>query len=211
LNLYWISVDGSGAAESLAMSENAQVPGSWSPDGQVLAFSEENPTTGWDIWVLRLGGDRQRQPLLQTPSNEQAPMFSPDGRWLAYQSDESGRDEVYVRAFPDSAGRSQVSTDGGSGPVWGRNGRELFYQNGDKMMAAAVQTQKSTFVAARPKLLFEGHYETDVYPSYANYDVGLDGQRFLMIKTSEEERAATQINVVLNWFEELKRRVPTGK
>ena len=135
---------------------------------------------------------------------------SPDGGWLAYQSDESGRGEIYVRPFPGPGGKWLISTEGGTQPVWARNGRELFYRNGDKMMAAAVETEP-VFAAVKPKLLFEGHYETGIYPSLPNYDVSPDGRRFLMIKSSEQETAATQINVVLNWLEDLKRRVPTAK
>ncbi|PYV20907.1 MAG: hypothetical protein DMG27_21925, partial [Acidobacteria bacterium] len=142
--------------------------------------------------------------------NESAPIFSPDGRWIAYQSDESGRGEIYVRPFPGPGGKTLISPEGGTQPVWARNGRELFYRNGDKMMAAAVETEP-VFAAVKPKLLFEGHYETGIYTYLANYDVSLDGRRFLMIKASEHEVAATQINVVLNWLEDLKRRVPTGK
>jgi serine/threonine-protein kinase len=208
-NLYWMPADGSGAAQPLTTSPNMQFPGSWSPDAQVLAFSEADPTTGWHIWVLKLGDDRKPQPFLQTPSNESGATFSPDGRWLTYQSDESGRREIYVRPFPGPGGKLQISTEGGAEPVWARNGRELFYRNGDKMMSAAVET-KPMFTAGKPKLLFEGHYEAGLYPSLANYDVSPDGQRFLMIKASEQEQASTQINVVLNGFEELKRRVPTG-
>jgi Tol biopolymer transport system component len=210
LNLLWMPADGSGLAERLTTSEYMQSPGSWSPDGQVLAFSEQDSTSGWDIWVLKHEGDRRPHPFLQTPFNEGAPMFSPDGRWLAYQSDESGRLEIYVRSFPGPGGKWPISTEGGTEPVWARNGRELFYRNGDKMMAAAVET-KPTFAAARPKLLFEGHYETGIISFQANYDVSPDGQQFLMIKPSEQESAATQINVVLNWFEDLKHRVPTRK
>ncbi len=211
LNLHWMPADGSGAAERLTTSENMQSPGSWSPDGQVLAFSEADSTTGWDIWVLKLAGDRKPRPFLQTPFNEGAPMFSPDGRWLAYGSDESGRLEIYVRPFPGPGGKWQISTEGGTEPVWARNGRELFYRNGDKMMAAAVET-KPVFAAAKPRLLFEGHYETGMYSSFQpNYDVAPDGQRFLMIKSSEQESAAAQLNVVLNWSDEVRRLVPAGK
>ena len=113
---------------------------SWSPDGQLLAFVEVNPTTGQDIWVLRLG-DRKAQPFLRTPFNEAAPRFSPDGRWLAYISDESGRYEIYVQPYPGPGGKWQISTEGGTEPVWNRNGRELFYRSGDKMMAVDIATQ----------------------------------------------------------------------
>ena len=209
LNIYWMLADGSGTPERLTTSENTQFPGSWSPDGQVLAFTELDPTSGYDVWVLGLQGDRKPRPFLQTPSNEGGPMFSPDGRWLAYQSDESGREEMYVRPFPGLGGKVQISTEGGVQPVWARNGRELFYRNGDKMMAVAIQT-RPTFVAAKPKLLFEGHYEMGIYVLH-NYDVSPDGQRFLMIKASEQEPAPTQLNVVLNWSDELRRLAPAGK
>ena len=186
------------------------MPGSWSPDGQLLAFSRSGPTTGSDIWVLNLKGERKPQPFLQTPANESGGMFSPDGRWLAYESDESARWEVYVQPFPGPGGKVQISTEGGVEPVWARNGRELFYRNGDKMIVAAVET-KPTFAAAKPKLLFERHYEASTPPVLANYDVSLDGQRFLMIKAGEQESSATQLHVVLNWSDELSRLAPAGK
>ncbi len=185
------------------------MPGSWSPDGQVLAFSELSPTNGWDVWVLKLESDRKPRPFLQTPSNESIPMFSPDGRWLAYESDESGREEIYVRPFPGPGSKWQISADGGTEPVWARSGRELFYRNGDEMMAADIATQPS-FSARKPKVLFEGHYES-YGPFSSYYDVSPDGQRFLMVKENQQGTSASQINVVLNWFEELKRRVPSGK
>jgi serine/threonine-protein kinase len=208
-NIFWMPSDGSGAPERVTTSQNAQWPGSWSPDGRRLAFTEADPTTGYDIWVLTIEGEGKAQPFLQTPSNESAPMFAPDGRWLAYQSDETGRKEIYVRPFPGPGGKYQISTEGGTESVWARNGRELFYRNGDKMMAAAVET-KPVFAAAKPRLLFEAPYEPALYTFPADYDVSPDGQRFLMVKASEAESVA-QINVVLSWFEDLKRRVPPGK
>ena len=208
LNLFWQLADGSGGLERLTSSEYIQAPASWSPDGQRLAFIEVNPTTGLDIWVLRLS-DRKAQPFLRTPFNEGAARFSPDGRWLAYVSDESGRYEIYVQPYSGPGGKWQISTEGGTEPVWNPNGRELFYRNGDKMMAVEVAPQPS-FAAGKPRTLFEGQYmPTLTMPP--NYDVSPDGQRFLMLKPGEQAAAApTQINVVLNWFEELKRRVPAG-
>jgi eukaryotic-like serine/threonine-protein kinase len=207
--IYWQLADGSGGLERLTSSPNANVPMSWSPDGQLLAFMESNPTTGSDIWVLRLS-DRKPQPFLQTPFNESVPRFSPDGRWLAYISNESGRYEVYVQPYPGPGGKWQISTEGGTEPVWNRNGRELFYRTGDRMMAVDITAQPG-FAAGKPRTLFEGRYERTPATS-PDYDVSPDGQRFLMLKRSEQEAAApTQINVVLNWFEELKRRVPTEK
>ncbi len=194
----------------MTTSEYTQCSESWSPDGQLLAYTEVNPTTGYDIWVLRLG-DRKAQPFLRTPFNEGAPQFSPDGRWLAYISDESGRFEIYVQPYPGPGGKWQISTEGGTEPVWNRNGRELFYRSGDKMMAVDITTQPS-FSAGKPRMLFEGPVPADPVRRSANYDVSPDGQRFLMLKPVEQAQAApTQINVVLNWFEELKQKVPTGK
>jgi eukaryotic-like serine/threonine-protein kinase len=215
-NLFWQLADGSGGQERLTTSEYTDAPASWSPDGRLLAFIEINPTTGYDIWVLRMGDPsaasgqvRKAEPFLRTPFNESAPRFSPDGRWLAYMSDESGGREIYVQPYPGPGGKWQISTEGGTEPVWNPNGRELFYRSGDKMMAVEITAQPS-FSVGKPKVLFEGRYVLTA-ATFPNYDVSPDGQRFLMIKPSEQEQAApTQINVVLNWFEELKRRVPTG-
>ena len=207
--IYWQWADGSGGLERLTSSEYTQVPMSWSPDGQLLAFMENNPTTGYDIWVLRLG-DHKAQPFLRTPFNESVPRFSPDGRWLAYISNESGRYEIYVQPYPGPGGKWQISTEGGTEPTWNPNGRELFYRSGNKMMAVDIATQPG-FTAGKPRALFEGRY-APTPATTPNYDVSLDGQRFLMLKPNEQEASApTQINVVLNWFEELKRRVPTEK
>jgi Tol biopolymer transport system component/predicted Ser/Thr protein kinase len=209
LNIFWQMADGSGGLERLTNSEHVSAPHSWSPDGQFLAYIEVNPVTGIDIKVLRLT-DRKTQPFLQTQFNEGAPRFSPDGRWLAYGSDESSRTEIYVQPYPGPGGKWQISTDGGTEPVWNRNGRELFYRNGNKMMAVDIATQP-TFSAGTPRMLFEGQYVPSPTTSQ-NYDVSPDGQRFLMIKPFEQAQAGpTQINVVLNWFEELKQKAPTGR
>jgi Tol biopolymer transport system component/predicted Ser/Thr protein kinase len=216
LSIFWQLADGSGGLERLNNSEYIQVPSSWSRDGQLLAFFEVDPTTQRDIWVLRMGDPspgsgqvRKAQPFLRTPFSETSPRFSPDGRWLAYMSDESGRYEIYVQPYPGPGGKWQISTEGGTEPVWNPNGRELFYRSGDKMMAVDIATQPG-FAAGKPRMLFEGRYEVAPFP-VDNYDISPDGQRFLMLKPIEQAQAApTQINVVLNWFEELKRRVPTG-
>ena len=208
-NIFWQLADGSGGLERLTTSQDAQAPTSWSPDGQLLAFVEVNPNKRFEIWVLRMG-DHKAQPFLQTRFNEAGPRFSPDGRWLAYNSDESGRYEVYVQPYPGPGGKWQISTEGGTEPVWNPNGRELFYRSEDKIMAVDIATQPG-FAAGRPRKLFEGRYVETPNPSTTYYDVSPDGQRFLMIKESEQNSSATQINVVLNWFEELKRKAPTGK
>ena len=208
-NIFWQLADGSGRLEQLTTGEYDKTPSSWSPDGQLLAFEESNPTTGLDIWVLRIS-DHKAQPFLRTQFNEVESQFSPDGRLLAYMSDESGRFEIYVQPYPGPGGKRQISTEGGTEPVWNPNGRELFYRSGDKMMAVGITTQPS-FTVGKPQMLFEGPY-APIAAATRNYDVSPDGQRFLMLKTSEQAQAApTQINVVLNWFEELKQKVPTGK
>jgi serine/threonine-protein kinase len=223
LNLFWQLADGSGGLERLTISDNTQTSNSWSPDGQLLAFHEIDPAAQRDIWVLRMGDPsptsgqvpsagsgqvRKAQPFLRTPFDEAGARFSPDARWLAYISNESGRYEIYVQPYPGPGGKWQVSTEGGTEPVWNLNGRELFYRSGDKMMAVDIATQPS-FAAGKPRMLFEGQYVPT--PATApNYDVTPDGQRFLMLKPVEQAAGPTQINVVLNWFEELKRRVPVG-
>ena len=207
LNLFWKPADGSGPKEQLTESGRFQVPSSWSPDGQVLAFFERHPTAGWGIWVLPLQGERKPRPFLQNRFGERGAVFSPDGHWLAYISNESGRREVYVQAYPGAGGKWQISTEGGNGPVWAKNGRELFYRNGNKVMAVAITT-KPTFRAGTPTLLFDGQY-VQSGPGRADYDITTDGRRFLMVKEDKPREGPRQINVVLNWFEELKRLVPT--
>jgi Tol biopolymer transport system component/tRNA A-37 threonylcarbamoyl transferase component Bud32 len=210
VNLFWQLADGSGGLERLSTDQFAQVPRSWSPDGQFLAFHENNPKTQKDIWVLRMS-DHKSLPFLVSPFNEGGPTFSPDGRWMAYVSNESGRPEVYVQPFPGPGGKWQISTEGGTEPAWNHNGRELFYRSGNKMMALDVATQPS-FSPGKPRMLFEGQYFRSDWPLIGTaYDVSPDGQRFLMVKSTEQASSATQINVVLNWFEELKQKVPTGK
>ncbi len=132
-------------------------------------------------------------------------MYSPDGHWIAYESDESGRMEIYVQPFPGPGGKWQVSTNGGTRPVWARNGRELFYRSGEKMVVVPVETQPA-FKAGTPRVVFEHPY----WHTGHDYDVTADG-RFIMIKKSEQQAAPTQVNVVLNWFEELKRQAPGGR
>jgi Tol biopolymer transport system component len=154
---------------------------------------------------MSLEGESQPQFFLQTESNESSPKISPDGRWLAYQSNESGRIEVYVRPFPKAEeGKWQISMEGGMWPVWAGNGRELFYRSGNKMMVVNIESQ-SNLAVGKPRLLFERP------PSplpMSSFDVTPDGQRFLMIQAGEQQAEVDQINVVLNWFEELKERVP---
>jgi Tol biopolymer transport system component len=132
--------DGSGSEEQLTTGEGNQTPNSWSPDGQTLAITADNATTGHHITLLHLS-DRTQRPFSQIRYNEGAGIFSPDGHWLAYESDESGRPEVYVQPYPGLGGKWQVSTDGGLEPVWNRDGRELFYRSANKVMAVDVATR----------------------------------------------------------------------
>ena len=201
--IFWMPADGSGEAEQLTESQTLQIPNSWSPD-DVLAYSEGLPSSG-DLWVLPLEEERKPQEFLVTEFNERHPMFSPNGRWIAFTSNRSGQDEIYVKPYPTQGGLVQISPDGGREPVWARDGIELFYRNGNQMMGVSVQTE-SSFTAERPRLVFEGSYIPSQFDWASNYDISPDGKQFLMIKQAEVQ---TQINVVLNWFEELKRLVPT--
>ena len=205
-NLFWQMADGSGSEEGLTTGEaKSPLPGSWSPNGQVLLFTE--PTAnGRDIVGLRFP-DRTIEPFLGTRFAESAPAFSPDGRWVAYVSDESGGQQIYVQPYPGPGGKWLISTDGGTEPVGHPKGRELFYRNGNKLMAVEIAT-RPVFAAGKPKELFAGDYML-IPASSRNYDVSPDGQRFLMIQPSARLAAPREIVVVLNWVDELKRLVPT--
>ena len=215
-NLFWKPADGSGPAERLTTSEHVQRASSWSPDGRTLAFLEILSDVNIDIWTLSFeNGAVKTRPFLQSPSLKRWAEFSPDGRWLAYGSNESGRDEVYVQPFPGPGGRQQVSTEGGREPAWAHNGREMYYLapglNGAlKMMAVDVALQP-TFTAGKPRVLFEGRFNSAAY--IRNYDVTLDGRRFVLCQTKEQPPAPplTEMVLVQNWFEELKQKVPAGK
>jgi eukaryotic-like serine/threonine-protein kinase len=209
LNLFWQPADGSGTAERLTANQFINVPTSFSPDGQTIAFLQAKDGTGFDIWTLSLG-DGKARPFLATQHNESAPRFSPDGHWLAYVSDESGRWEVYVQPYPGPGGKWQVSTDGGAEPAWNPAGRELFYRAGNRMMAAPVTFQPG-FSAGKPVVLFDGPWLPSPLTT-ANYDVSRDGQRFLMLKSADDEdQGARQIVMVQNWLEELKQSMAAGK
>ena len=205
--LFWQPADGSSGAELLTTAELSRnnVPGSWTPDGQVLAFTQDFATR--NTWILPISDGKPR-PFAPTTAYETAPKFSPDGHWIAYVSRESGRDQIYVRPYPGPGGKWQISSDGGTEPVWNRNGRELFYRNGNKMIAVSVTTDQ-TFSAGKPAVLFEGAY-TPTPLSFPDYDVSPDGQRFLMLKAADQGQAPPQINVVLNWLDDLKRRTPAA-
>jgi serine/threonine-protein kinase len=209
-NIYWRAADGTGPEEPLTTGENMQTPESWSPDGNVLLYREQHPITGSDAWMITVDGDRAT-PVLNTSANEGIRGLSPDGRWLAFQSDESGRLEVYVQAFTEPGRRIQVSIDGGAFPEWNRNGRELLYVAAGTMMSVAF-APGPTFAPNRPRELFD--IPASVLRAFSGFRLPVlsapDGQRFLAILPVEPERPATQINIILNWDHELKRLVPTG-
>jgi Tol biopolymer transport system component len=193
--LFWRPADGSGSEEKLSPNPlplAALTPLSWSHDGNTLAF-----TNGGDIWLLSRT-DGKTRPYFQSKFTETSPTVSPDGNWLAYVSDESGRPDVYVQPFPNPGAKVKISTEGGEEPVWARNGREIFFRSGDKMLASAI-TSQAGFHAERPRVLFTGTYAP-------TFDVSPDGQHFVMFQPGEEEQGASQIIVIQNWFEELKRR-----
>ena len=210
-NLYWQPVDGSSPMERLTTSEYDQGPGSWSPDGTTLALVEDRPGLGSRILLLDVR-TRRITPFLNTQSNEAYPEFSPDGRWLAYGSDESGRREVYVRPFPGPGEKWQISQEGRTEPLWARNGKQLFYQSVDRYQNWAVDVQTGpVFSAGKPRLLFEQAGLQSTRP-IRSWDLSLDGQRFLMVNFGETKPTpVTEMILVQNWFEELKRLAPTGK
>jgi len=189
----------------LTTQANSQVPQSSSPDGNILVFYE-NTLAGNDIFTMSLEGDPQPEPLLNQPFLEEHPIVSPDGSWIAYTGRGSGQDEIYVRPFPNVDDRRwQVSNGGGAEPLWAPDGRELFYTTNRAIMVVPIDVDP-TFRPGSPEVLFES---VDYYFVAAgrHYDIAPDGKRFLMIKSPMRNEA--RIIVVQNWFEELKRLVPT--
>jgi len=214
LNMYWIAADGSGPPERLLQSANPQRPNSWSPDNKVLAFTEYDPKTNADLWMLRLDGDRKPQLFLQTAANESHAEFSPDGRWVAYQSDESsaGRAEIYVRSFPDSGGKWQISTGGGAYPRWAADGRQLFYRiQGDRVMSVALKPSAAgSFQYEQPRELFKDVFA--IRGTISMWDVAPDGKRFVMIQEGNPTApGATHLTLVFNWFQDLKARLSSQR
>ena len=209
-NLLWKAADGTGQQEPLLAKppggNPALVANGVTPDGKFLIYSIGTPA---DIIVLPLDGDRRPRPLLANPQYaERGGQISPDGRWLAYNSDESGAFQVYVRPFPNvEQGRWQVSSDGGLLPIWAPNGRELFYINGENQVMGVPIQAGASFSFGRPAMVFD---HSDRPPSaYRNYEITPDGSRFVIVKESQRSRA-TQFVATINWFAELQERVPVG-
>src|SRR5262245_2940176 len=197
------SFDGSGREEQFIAGITGGIrPMSWSSDGRVLMFVSVNQATANDIMFVDRHDPAKIRPFVQTSFREGAPTFSPDGHWIAYVSDKSGRNEIYLRPFPGPGEDVPVSAEGGAEPAWARGTGELFYRQGDAVMAVEVKTAPALQVG-KPRRLFVGHYSRQG-GVFAQYDVTADGQRFLMVRSGNQE-AATRINVVINWFEDVKR------
>ena len=204
-NLYVKPTSGAGEAELLLQTNNTKGPRDWSRDGRLILFVEQSPETGYDLWVLPLEGERKPVPYLQTEFNEVMGQFSPDGRWVAYVSNESGRGEIYVQPYPADGGKWQVSTDGGRQPRWRADGKELFYLTADDRVMAAEIEAGETFQPGVPHMLFRAPGVNPLLPdNFYHYDVSDDGQRFL-IDVAAEESQQSPVTIVLNWQAELGR------
>jgi Tol biopolymer transport system component len=216
--VYWKAADGTGADNRLIPNRLSLIPWSWSSDGQTLLLTEAvggvQGGSEYAIDALPLEGNRKLSTLLKEKYQDRQPHISPDGRWMVYVSNESGKNEIYVRPFPDvDKGKWQISVGvgGGEAPLWSPDGRELFYRNGDSVMAVAVETGQ-TFKCGKPEPLFRGTYTSSYLQDLRPWDISPDGKRFLMMKEAGSPASAAlgprKINIVLNWFEELKQKVP---
>jgi eukaryotic-like serine/threonine-protein kinase len=194
------SASGTGAEEILFRSDEPKNPSSWSADGRYLLFSRTLSKTKTDVWVLPLSGDRKPFPLVQSEFIDRNGQFSPDGRWVAYVSDESGRLEIYVVPFPGPGGKWQISTGGGATPHWSADGRELFYTSPNLELMAVEIKPGPEFEVSPPKLLFTLSSLT----AQGSYDVSADGRRFL--QGVSREAAPTPVTLVLNWTSEIGRK-----
>ena len=211
-NLYAKPASGSSNEELLLQNNQVKIPTDWSADGKFILYREINAKGKFDLWVLPLEGDKTPKPFLQDDFDKGGGKFSPDGKWIAYSSDEAGPYQVYVRPFPGPGGQYQVSASGGSNPRWRRDGKELFYLGPDgKLMAVEVKAG-ATFETGAAKPLFDAHVRGWLgtggggpgLSARDNYAVSRDGQRFL-INSLTDVSAPSPITVVLNWTAELKK------
>jgi serine/threonine-protein kinase len=218
LNLYWQRADGSEDATRLTTSPNFQYAGSWHPSGRFLAFQETRPETGTDLLVLPLDGDeasgwRPGAPtiFLSGPFTEQYPRFSPDGRWLAYESNESGDLEIYVRPFPGPGGKWQISTGGGTIATWSRARHELLYLAPDgRIMVVPYTAGDEAFQAEKPRVWSETPVQ--VRPGIGtSFDLHPDGERVVMAPGTKATAGPTHVTLIFNFFDELRRVAPLTK
>ena len=202
--LYWKRADGSGEAEPLVPEDVTMGKSSWSKEDSLLAFDDFHPETRSDLWIFS-PKEARTWPLLRESANERSPRFAPLGYWIAYVSDETGEDEVYVTGLdPDRDGKRRISNGGGHTPVWASDSKTLYYRNGAQVLAIAVELQPTFLVRGTPQVVFENQ-------SLRSFDIHPDGDRFLIAKRSEGAVPEAQAIVVLNWFDELNRLVPRGK
>jgi Tol biopolymer transport system component len=202
IRLYVKKADGSGPEDALVESPAKDIPTDWSADGKSIAFQRLGGPgkTREDIWILPLSGDKKPFPFLRTEFSERYARFSPDGKWLAFGSNESGDNEVYVAPFPGPGGKLQVSTSGGHSPLWRRDGREIFYIAPDrKLMAVEVETSPALRIG-NPRPLFQTHLPAP----WISYEPSPDGQAFLLANLQSEE-TSPPVTLVLNWTSELKK------
>jgi Tol biopolymer transport system component len=202
-DLYEKELSSNGQDRLLLRSDQPKFPLDWSRDGRYLLYRQIGPQTGHDIFVLPTSGERKPFAYLQTPAMENGGAFSPDGRWIAYNSDESGRFEVYIESFPTHGGKRQISPTGGSGPRWRADGKELYYYSLDgKLMSVYVTAGEGTLTTGTPMPLFAFRpVGTIGIPSYA---VTRNGQRFLLSAIVETDSKAP-LSVVQNWTAGIKR------
>jgi serine/threonine protein kinase len=209
-NLYWQRIDGTGEAQRLTESRNPQQAASWHPSGKFLAFEEQNPHTGSDLMILPMEGGEASEwkpgkptVFLNTSFAEHEPMFSPDGRWLAYSSNESGRNEVYVRPFPGPGGKWQISTGGGLYPTWSRTKRELFFVNNGQIMVARYAMEGDSLSAEKPRLWSERRF---MAPAGGRmFDLHPDGERFAIAAQGPGGATQDHVTFIFNFFDELRR------
>src|SRR5215813_2673974 len=202
-DIYLKAANGIGSDETLYSSGNVKVATDWSRDGRYIVFYELSPKTNRDIWVLPLFGDRKPWPFLQSEANEVGAKLSPDAQWLAYASDESGRYEIYMQSFPSGGGKRQISTNGGFGPRWRGDGKELYYQTPEGALMAVDVNAGKVFENGAPHKLFEFRSGNGLL-TVAPYAVSADGQRFLLNMLVDESGGAP-LTVVLNWTATLKK------
>jgi serine/threonine-protein kinase len=207
IDIYWAAADGSGEARPLFAVPGSQLEVQFAPDGKTMAIRQTVPgsTTKRDIWIANVDSPQVAHPYLNSPFDERSMVLSPDGHWMAYVSDESGRDEVYVRSFPEPSGRWQISVNGAIEPRWAHSGRALYYRSGDSLVSVAITTHPAFVVGQRSLVFNRPYFLGDT--QHAHWDIAPGDKEFVFIKQGME---TPSLVVALNWFEELKRRSAGG-